>query len=208
MDIPANSLDNAERYALLTSAVVPRPIAWITSADEVGVLNAAPFSYFNVFDSSPPILGIGVGKRREGEDKDTLANIRAVGEFVVHIVNEALTETMVKTAIPFPAGEGEVAALDLATCPSSHVGVPRLKDAPVALECRTHQIVPLGSSTLVLGEVVSFYVQDGLIQEGKIDPRKLCAVGRLGGSFYTRTQDLFEDDRKSYEAWKAGKETG
>ena len=203
MNIPADSLDNAERYALLTSAVVPRPIAWVTSEDDTGVLNAAPFSYFNVFDATPPILGIGVGKRREGEEKDTLANIRAKGEFVVHIVNEALAEMMVETSIPFPSDEGEVGALNLETSPSEIVKVPRLKDVPVAMECRTHQLVELGTSTLVLGEVVSFHVQEELLEEGKIDPRKLRAIGRLGGSFYTRTRELFEDDRKSYEQWKA-----
>ena len=203
MNIPADSLDNAERYALLTSAVVPRPIAWVTSLSDAGVLNAAPFSYFNVFDASPPILGIGVGKRREGEDKDTLANIKTKGEFVVHIVSEVLAERMVDTAIPFPSDEGEVGALDLETSPSAVVSVPRLEDAPVAMECHTHQLVELGSSTLVLGEVVSFHVREGLLDDGKIDPRKLRAVGRLGESFYTRTRELFEDDRKSYEAWKA-----
>ena len=187
----------------MTSAVVPRPIAWVTSLDAAGVLNAAPFSYFNVFGATPPILGVSIGKRREGEDKDTLANIKAKGEFVVHIVNEALAETMVATAIPFPPGEGEVGALELATAPSEAVAVPRLEDAPVAMECRTHQLVELGSSTLVLGEVVSFYVREGLMEEGKIDPHKLRAVGRLGGSYYTRTRELFEDDRKSYEEWKA-----
>ena len=203
MNIPADSLKNAERYALLTSAVVPRPIAWVTSEDEAGVLNAAPFSYFNVFGATPPILGVGVGKRREGEDKDTLANIKAKGEFVVHIVDETLAETMVETSIPFPPGEGEVGALDLETSPSEVVKVPRLEDAPVAMECRTHQLIELGASTLVLGEVVSFYVREGLLEDGKIDPRKLRAIGRLGGSFYTRTRELFEDDRKSYEEWRA-----
>ena len=207
MNIPADSLKNAERYALLTSAVVPRPIAWVTSLDSAGVLNAAPFSYFNVFNATPPILGIGIGKRREGEDKDTLANIRAKGEFVVHIVNEALAETMVETSIPFPSEEGEVDALGLETCSSDLIGVPRLKDAPVAMECRTHQLVELGSSTLVLGEVLSFHVQEGLLREGKIDPYKLRAIGRLGGSFYTRTRELFEDDRKSYEEWKAKRDS-
>ena len=203
MNIPADALENAERYALLTSAVVPRPIAWVTSEDDAGVLNAAPFSYFNVFNATPPILGIGIGQRREGENKDTLANIKAKGEFVVHIVNETLAETMVETSIPFPSDEGEVAALGLETSPSRVVGVPRLERAPVAMECRTHQLIELGSSTLVLGEVVSFHVQDELLDEGKIDPRKLRAIGRLGGSFYTRTRELFEDDRKSYEEWKA-----
>ncbi len=203
MNIPADSLDNAERYALLTSAVVPRPIAWVTSEDDAGVLNAAPFSYFNVFNATPPILGIGVGKRKGGEDKDTLANIKAKGEFVVHIVNETLAETMVETAIPFPSEEGEVRALGLETLPSNLIGVPRLKDAPVAMECRTHQLVELGSSVLVLGEVVSFHVQEELLDDGKVDPHKLRAIGRLGGSFYTRTRELFEDDRKSYEEWKA-----
>ena len=203
MNILADSLNSAERYALLTSAVVPRPIAWVTSLDGADVLNAAPFSYFNVFDATPPILGIGIGKRSEGEDKDTLANIKVKGEFVVHIVNEALAETMVETSIPFPPGEGEVEALELETSPSSVVSIPRLKHAPVALECRTYQFIELGSSTLVLGEVVSFHVQDELLDDGRIDPRELRAIGRLGGSFYTRTRELFEDDRKSYEEWKA-----
>ena len=207
MDISADALDNAGRYALLTSAVAPRPIAWVTSLGDVGVLNTAPFSYFNVFDSSPPILGVSIGQRRDGGDKDTLANIKTMGEFVVHIANEALTQVMVQTAIPFPPERSEAEALGLRTTPSTLIGVPRLKDAPVAMECRTYQIIALGNSTLVLGEVVSFYVQDELVQDGKIDPHKLKAVGRLGGSYYTRTRELFEDERQSYEAWVEANET-
>ncbi len=141
-----------EIYKLLTSTVTPRPIAWIVSQDEAGGLNAAPFSFFNVFSGAPPILGVGISRRFSGELKDTVSNILATRQFTVNLVPDALAEQMNVTATDFPAGTDELLAAGLATTASSRVAPPRITESPVAFETELFQTVELGdNTTLVLG---------------------------------------------------------
>ena len=207
-DFDALSPDN--RYKLLTATVVPRPIAWITSLDAAGRLNAAPFSFFNALVGDPPIVGIGIGGRHAGREagrwKDSAANIRARGEFVVNLVPHALREQMNVTAIEFDATVDEVAEAGLTTVPSARVAPPRLADSPVALECERFVILEVAvDRTIVLGRVVAMHVRDDAVLDAArchIDTPKLDLIGRMhGGGWYARTTDRFEMPRIPVKDW-------
>jgi len=154
-------------YKLVVASVVPRPVAWVVTQDEKGVVNAAPYSFFNAFSSDPVVVGIGCGPRPEGAAKDTLANIRAIGEFVVNLVPARLAEAMNVTAVEFDAGRDELAEAGLATAPSAKVRVPRIAESPVALECVTYQLIPAGRHTIVLGRVVALHIADDCVLEAE-----------------------------------------
>ncbi|HWF38809.1 MAG TPA: flavin reductase family protein [Candidatus Acidoferrales bacterium] len=195
-----------ECYKLLVSTVTPRPIAWVVSLDISGNLNAAPFSFFNAFSGDPPVVGIGVGSHKLPEPKDTRANIRETGEFVVNLVSEETAAAMNITAIEFNRGVNELGKTNLTTTPSSRVKPPRIVESPVALECKLMQIVELGPSNgLVLGRVVAMHVHDDAVIDpvkNYINTPKLHLIGRMhGASWYVRTTDLFEMPRISLEKW-------
>lgn len=195
-----------ECYKLLVSTVTPRPIAWVVSLDASGNLNAAPFSFFNAFSGDPPVVGIGVGSHKPPDPKDTRANIRETGEFVVNLVSEETAAAMNITAIEFNRGINELGKTKLTTIPSSRVKPPRIAESPVALECKLIQIVELGPSNgLVLGRVVAMHVRDDAVIDAAknyINTPKLHLIGRMhGASWYVRTTDLFEMPRISLEKW-------
>ena len=131
----------AERHKILPATALPDPIAWITTRDACGLVNAAPFSFFNVFGSDPATVGVGIGSRSPGQPKDTRANIRANEQFVVNLVPFSLAQQMRITSIAFPKGSDESREAGLALTPSEPVAVPRIKDAPVSLECTSMQEV-------------------------------------------------------------------
>ena len=188
-----------EAYKLLSGLVVPRPIALVTTLNEHGVVNAAPFSFFNVVGSDPPLLVFAPGLN----SPHTPANIRRNHEFVVHIVDENLAQAMNICAIDFPEGQSEIEAAGFSTTSSTRVAVPRIVEAPVALECREHSTILIGNNRVVFGEVLFVHARDDIIDEnGRIVHDKLRAIGRLAGSGYTRTGDTFEMPRLNYEAWK------
>jgi flavin reductase (DIM6/NTAB) family NADH-FMN oxidoreductase RutF len=194
------------RYKLLVSTVTPRPIAWVVSLDAAGRANAAPFSFFNVLASDPPTVGISIGNRAPGQPKDTLANIRETGEFVVNLVSRDNAEAMNKTATEFPPGVDELAAAGLTRLPSVKVTPPRIGESPVAFECKLFQAIPLGpGNTLVLGHVVAMHVRDDAVLDALkhyIDTPKLDLVGRMHGSGgYATTRDQFEIRRIRLEDW-------
>jgi len=196
-----------ERYKLLVSTVVPRPIAWVVSQDAGGKLNAAPFSFFNAFAGDPPVVGIGISSHEPGRPKDTRRNIRETREFVVNLVSEEMAERMNITAIEFEAGIDELAQAGLTTAPSIHVKPPRIADSPVSMECELLQIVPLGTeSGLVLGRVLAMHVRDEMVLDASrhhIDTPGLKLIGRMHGSgWYARTSDLFEMPRIPRANWK------
>lgn len=205
MAIDPATASPADLYRLITSLVVPRPIAWITSRSAAGVINLAPFSYFNVFASDPPYVAVGIGRRNNGERKDTARNIEDTGEFVIHLVTEDLLAAMNLSAADFPPDESELEATGLALSPGGRVRVPRLTAALACLECRLHQVVPLGANQLYIGEVVLIHVADQLIDEqGQIGG--FAPIGRLGSpSLYTRTSDRFELPRITYDEWRQGR---
>lgn len=197
-----------EIYNLLIGLVAPRPIALITSMDEKGGLNAAPFSAYNYLCTDPPIVGIGV-TNRPGEEripKDTARNIRRTGEFVVNVVTEDIAQQMNICATDFPAGTSELEMANLQTTPSTVVQVPRIASAHAALECREHTTLEIGRSRIILGRVVSIYIEDEYVDPSGpyVRAEQLHAIGRMNGlGNYVRTRDSFMNiPRIPYEEWK------
>ncbi|MGG5887270.1 flavin reductase family protein [Falsiroseomonas sp. HC035] len=205
-----DALPASSRYKLLVSTVVPRPIAWVVTQDAAGVLNAAPYSFFNVFGSDPPVVALGVGNRPTGAAKDTLANIAATGEFTVCLVPETALDAMNVTAADFPPGEDEVAQAGLTTLPSTKVRPPRLAESPVAMECTLFQTLPIGAHSMVIGQVRAMHIADAAVMDPVkcyIDSPALGLVGRLhGAGWYTRTSDRMEVKRVSAADWMARKD--
>ena len=203
-----------EIYNLLIGLVAPRPIAWVTSMDKEGRLNAAPFSSYNYLCTDPPIVGMGVTNRPDTRTpKDTAGNIRSTGEYVINVVTEDLLEKMNICATDFPAGVDELEMAGLTTAPSSVVKVPRIAEAHAALECREYTSMEIGRSRIILGRVVAMYVEDRFIvpeQNGAgpyVKADELHAVGRMNGlGNYARTRDaIVSVPRISYEEWQKGK---
>ncbi len=198
-----------QAYKLCVASVVPRPVAWVVSQDREGRVNAAPFSFFNVFSDNPVVVGIGCSQRAPGTPKDTLANIEATGQFVVNLVSSANAEQMNITAVDFPAGVNEVAEAGLTTTPSAMVRVPRIAESPVALECEILQFVPTNGHTIVLGRVVAMHIQDDCVLDAAkyyVDTPKLDLVGRMHGrGWYARTTDRVEIPRIPLAEWEARK---
>ena len=183
-------------YSLLIGAVVPRPIAWVSTCSETGQSNLAPFSFFNLFAVDPPVLGFSPGlKRKEGSSqlifKDTLRNIIAVEEFVVNLVSAPLVAKMVQSSADYDSDKSEFEAVGLSPAASLKVRPPRLADAPVSLECKLHQIVELGTSHLILGRIVCVHVDDAILDGNLIDVEKFQPVGRLGGYLYATLSKPF-----------------
>ncbi len=196
MEIDVEHHPIVDCYKLLVGLVVPRPIAWVTTISEKGVVNLAPFSFFNLFGANPPVVVLSPTLTRDGSKKDTLVNIEANGEFVIHASTEQLAESINSSSKALPRDQSEVEWLELPTLPSSRVTPPRLAGTAFALECRARQIVPVGdgpiSANLVIGQIVYIHVNESILgDDGQPDPRKLKAVSRLGGEFWGKTQDLF-----------------
>ncbi|HUF25810.1 MAG TPA: flavin reductase family protein [Gemmatimonadaceae bacterium] len=188
------ALAPSERYKLLTGVVVPRPIAWITTISPDGTVNAAPFSYFNVMGSDPPVIVIGVGDR-EGEAKDTARNIALTRELVVNVVNEETVIEMNVSAGDYPYGVDELAKAGLTPIPSVRVRPPRIAESPVHLECTELQTLEIRRTRIIVAEVVGLHIRGDLIDVAKfrVHGEQLGAVGRMHGrGWYTRTRDLFE----------------
>ena len=214
MNFEMEKTSHRQIYNLLIGLVAPRPIAWVTSMDTDGNLNAAPFSAYNYLCTDPPIVGMGVTNRpgRDALPKDTARNIRSTGEFVINVVTEDLLEKMNICATDFPAGVNELEMAGLTTAPSSVVKVPRIADAHAALECREFTSMEIGRSRIILGRVVAMYVEDQFVvpeQNGAgpyINADQLHAVGRMNGlGTYALTRDaLVTVPRISYADWIKG----
>lgn len=200
-----------QTYNLLIGLVAPRPIAWITSMNEEGRLNAAPFSAYNYLCIDPPIVGIGVTDRpAEGfVPKDTARNIRRTGEFVINVVTEDLIHQMNICATDFPTEFNELEMAGLTTASSQVVKVPRIEQAHAALECREYTTMEIGRSRIILGRVVAIYVEDKFVNPAGpyVLAEELHAIGRMNGlGSYVKTRDAFLTmPRISYEEWKQGK---
>lgn len=211
MNIDVASLSPDRIYKLLVNTVMPRPIALVSTVDEEGRANAAPFSFFNVFSNAPPLLILGVeGNRRDPSrpHKDTARNIISKGEFVVNLVSRAITEQMVVCAIDFPEGVSEFDAAGFTARSSKVVAVPGIAESPVAFECRLFDVRALPHNrSLITGEIVGMYVRDDLIDEKMhVDVAGLDLVGRMHGTgWYTTTRDRFQVDRMTVADWQAMK---
>ena len=200
------ALSPADRYKLLGGLVVPRPIALVTTQDADGRTNAAPFSFFNVLAEEPPLVVLGIGVSASGGAKDTTNNIRDSGEFVIHLVDEAIAEAMNLCAIDLPPERSEIEVAGFSLLPSERVAPGRIAEAPVALECRRYVTLQPGQERyIILGEVLLLHVRDGIV-----DPERLrvvhesyAPIGRLFGGGYVKTHDRFEMPRISYRDWLA-----
>ncbi len=184
----------------LVDVVTPRPIAWVTTVDGQGRVNLAPFSFFNAFGANPPIVVFSPTMRRNRTKKDTLRNLEVVDEFVLNAATEDLARQVNQTAKELPYGQSEAEYSGLTLQPSIKVRPPRVAESPVHLECRVRQFVSIGdgpiAANLVIGEVLLIHIDESVLDSaGRVDPRKLRTIARLGGDFYCRSTDLFEMER-------------
>ena len=209
MEFDAQVIESAAMYKLLIGSVVPRPIAWVSSVDAEGVRNLAPFSYFMAITHDPPTIAFSSGPRGaeigggvRGK-KDTLHNVEVTREFVVNVVDDALAEAMNVTSGDYTADVDEFAKAGLVAAPSVKVKAPRVAAAPVSMECRLSQIIPVGNLPhhLIVGEIVHMHVRDDVFDPatGRLDMQRLKPVGRLAGHLYTHVHDIFEMKRPSVD---------
>lgn len=196
MHLDPQTLPPHDIYRLLIGCVVPRPIAWVSSLSADGVANLAPFSFFMGVCGDPPTIAFSSGRRLTAK-KDTVHNLEATGDFVVNIVDDDLAEPMNQTSGEYPPEIDEFTLTGLTPAPGVKVQAPRVAEAPINLECRVAQIIPVGRGphSLVLGEIVYFHVRDDLYHNGRIDMHALRPVGRLAGHLYTHVHDIFEMKR-------------
>ncbi|MDX6768037.1 MAG: flavin reductase family protein [Elusimicrobiota bacterium] len=196
MNLDPLSLPVRERYQLLISTILPRPIAWVSTVSPDGVPNLAPFSFFTGIAANPMSVCFAPVNDREGRKKDTLVNVEKTRQFVVNLAGEANAEKMNRTSAPFPYGVSEFEKAGVTPLPSVKVKPPRVKETLASLECELIQIVtlaegPLGGN-LVIGKVVHFHCDDSVWNDGKIRHQDLKNVGRMEGAWYARTTDAFE----------------
>lgn len=194
VEIDPKNLDKRSAYFLMISLIVPRPIAFVSSISAEGETNLAPFSFFNGVSTQPPILMISVG-RRKGSPKDTWSNIEATREFVVNVVVPEVVDPMVISARDFPPGVSEIEEAGLTPLPSRLVKPPRIAESPVNMECKLEKLIEIEGSALILGRVVLYHVRDEFLEDGRVDPRKLKPVSRLGDDYYGWMGELFERGR-------------
>ncbi|PXY00096.1 flavin reductase family protein [Halomonas sp. LBP4] len=208
MEFDFSQLSKKERYKLLVSFVVPRPIALVTTTDRAGISNAGPMSFFNVFGDDPPILILGIQHRPDGRYKDTTRNIHDTGEFVVNLVNEHIAHPMITTSLDFPPEENEVSAAGLTLTPSRTLCTGRILEAPVAMECRKTESLEYPNRSVIVGEVLHMHVQDEYIdpQTLRVRPEAYHPLARLHADAYLLAQAQFELPRPSLEAFLASRE--
>lgn len=197
------AMPQSDVYKLLASVILPRPIAWIVSRDAEGQINAAPYSFFNILGSDPPVIAVGFANAPDRDTKDSLHNIRIRGEFVVNLVPEELAEAMNTTATNAPRGLDETQLAGLPLVAGRMVDVPRIAGSPVALECKLFETINLGgTSTILLAKIVYAHVRTSAFEDLDrlhIDPAKMHLIGRMhGGGGYCTTRDIFTIDRKPW----------
>jgi len=193
MDIDFEMLGTYQRYKLMASLIVPRPIALITSVNADGVVNAAPFSMFNMLGEDPPTVMVSINRIHDGRLKDTAANILANGEFVVHLADEVIANKMHACAESHPPDVSEIEVVGFTTTPSLKVKPPRIVEAPVAFECVRHELLETPSRYVFIGRILSLHVREGLVdtEKWRVRLQEFFPVGRFGASFYVRTRDRF-----------------
>lgn len=198
--IDPNELSERENYKFLIGSIIPRPVAFVTSISEEGVVNAAPFSFFNIVSSNPPMVSVSV-QRKQGKLKDTARNIRTNEQFVIHIVDMENVEQVNETAANLPRNESEITRAGLSLVKSEKIDVPGVEEAKVRLECVLEKALELGGDEenpgcdLIIGKVVCYHIEESLYEKGRIDPIGLGAIGRLAGNDYAKIGTQFTIER-------------
>ncbi|TDL75391.1 flavin reductase family protein [Rhodococcus qingshengii] len=199
LSIDPASLSERENYKFLIGSIIPRPIAFVTTSSKDGVLNGAPFSYFNIVSSNPPMISLSI-QRPSGRQKDTARNIIESKEFVVHIVDEQNVEKINKTAANLPPEESEIELAHLSPVESVKISVPGIKEAKIRMECSLEHSLELGGTEtlgcdFIIGKVVQFHIEEDIYENGRINPRGLAAVSRLAGNYYAKIGEIFDIER-------------
>lgn len=198
MKIDPTTLSPGRRYFLMTSCIIPRPIAWAGTVNESGGYNLAPFSFFNGMAATPPLIVIGFSSHEDKGQKDTLRNVLRTGELTVNIAHDQQAEEVQASAEDLPYGIDEFAATGLTPLPGELVAAPRVAEAKISLECRLHQHIPVGDagSSIVLAEILLFHLLDTLIDNrGTVDPSRLRPLGRLAAGLFCSIGDIFKIPR-------------
>ena len=188
-----------ENYKLLIGSIIPRPIAFVTSISQDGVLNGAPFSYFNIVSSNPPLVSVSI-QRSGGKQKDTARNILETKEFVIHVVDELNVDQINQTAASLPPDQSEINLANLTPIESTQISVPGVKEAKVRFECKLEHSVELGGvdtpgTDLIIGKIVQVHIDEKIYENGRIDPVGLGAVSRLAGTNYAKIGEIFSIER-------------
>ncbi|WP_026567393.1 flavin reductase family protein [Bacillus sp. UNC41MFS5] len=199
LSIDPASMSERENYKFLIGSIIPRPIAFVTTSSKEGVLNGAPFSYFNIVSSNPPMISLSI-QRSAGRQKDTARNIIESKEFVIHIVDELNVDKINKTAANLPPDKSEIDLAKLTPLDSVKISVPGVKEAKIRMECTLQHSLELGGldtpgCDFIIGKVVQFHVENDIYENGRIDPRGLAAVSRLAGNNYAKIGEIFEIER-------------
>lgn len=199
LSIEPGSMSERENYKFLIGSIIPRPIAFVTTTSKDGILNGAPFSYFNIVSSNPPMISLSI-QRSEGKQKDTARNIIESKQFVVHIVDEQNVEKINKTAASLAPNQSEIELANLTPVESVKISVPGVKEAKIRMECSLEHSLELGGSDspgcdLIIGKVVQFHIEQDIYKNGRIDPSGLAAVSRLAGDNYAKIGEIFEVKR-------------
>ncbi|MEH7743669.1 flavin reductase family protein [Neobacillus drentensis] len=199
LSIEPTSMSERENYKFLIGSIIPRPIAFVTTISKDGVLNGAPFSYFNIVSSNPPMISLSI-QRSTGRQKDTARNIIESKQFVVHIVDEQNVEKINKTAASLPPDQSEIELANLTPVDSVKISVPGVKEAKIRMECTLEHSLELGGldtsgCDFIIGKVVQFHIDNDIYENGRIDPKGLAAVSRLAGNNYAKIGEIFEIER-------------
>ncbi|AZN42642.1 flavin reductase family protein [Paenibacillus albus] len=200
ISIDPSTQGDRDNYKLLIGSIVPRPIAFVTTLTDEGVLNGSPFSYFSIVSSSPPMISISV-QRKQGVRKDTSRNAIQKGELVVHIVDESNVVQVNETAANLPPHQSEIELAGLTPVQSEKVSVPGILESKIRMECVLEHAFELGGTPdtpgtdLLIGRIVRFHISEELIENGRIDALKLAPISRMAGNYYSKLGELFEMER-------------
>ncbi|ARK29859.1 flavin reductase family protein [Halalkalibacter krulwichiae] len=199
LSIDPSAQTERENYKFLIGSIIPRPVAFVTTVSADGTLNGAPFSYFNIVSSNPPMISISV-QRTGGRQKDTARNINDLKEFVVHIVDNQNVKQINQTAASLPSDESELELANLTPVKSTNISVPGIKEAKIRMECTLEHSLQLGegdkqSCDFIIGKVVRFHIDENIYENGRIDANGLGAVSRLAGNDYAKIGEVFSLER-------------
>ncbi|MCL6571086.1 MAG: flavin reductase family protein [Bacillus sp. (in: Bacteria)] len=200
LTIDPTSNTERENYKLLIGSIIPRPIAFVTTHSKSGIVNGAPFSYFNIVSSNPPLISLSIQRGNEGKQKDTARNIIETKEFVIHIVDEQNVEKVNITSAMLPPDQSELELANLTSVISTKISVPGINEAKVRMECVLEHSFHIGAKEtvgcdLIIGKIVYFHIDEDIYENGRINQDGLAAVSRLAGNNYAKIGEVFTIER-------------